>query len=148
MEFSLRTKSQILLASLLLSVCPALAQNATATALVASGVDSYIKGDASAGMKAWLKGSALEGNTQAMSQANVLRQVEDFYGKPEGFELVAERTLSTHCKVLYFTINYIKGPLFCRFQLFEMKSGGWIATEVKFNTEATTVFPSTLTDPR
>jgi len=141
-------KMAVFLPGALLCASPVQAQDTPEKALIASGVEAYVNGDATAAMKVWLKGSALEGNTQAMSQANNLHQVEDFYGKPQGFDLIAARTISAHCRLVYFAINYTKGPLFCRFQLFETAPGRWVATEVKFHTEVTNVFPSSMTDPR
>jgi hypothetical protein len=123
------------------------AQGSTIAALVKKGVDAYVKEDATAAMKAWVGGSALEGNTQAMTQANMLRQVEDFYGKPTGFDVVAEVTLSPRARLLYFAINYNRGALFCRFQAFEAKPGQWVVNEVKFHTEANNIFPSSLLAP-
>jgi hypothetical protein len=115
----------------------------SARALVESGAAAYLKDGATAAVNAWLKGSALEGNTQAMSQANTLRQIEDFYGKPESFETISESTISARSKMILFVINYQKGPLFARFQVFQLPAGNWVSTEFKFQTEAAQIFPNT-----
>jgi len=117
------------------------AQQPTARAMVESGSTAYLKDGASAAVGAWLKGSALEGNTQATSQANSLRQIEDFYGKPEGIELISESAISKRSKVILAVINYEKGPVFARFFSYQLKNGNWILTEFKFQTEANLIFP-------
>jgi hypothetical protein len=114
----------------------------TARQLVESGASAYLKDGASAAIAVWIKGSGLEGNTQATSQANTLRQIEDFYGKPESFETVLESNVSTKSKIVLFVLNYQKGPLFARFQVFQLASGQWVATEFKFHTEAAQLFPN------
>ena len=122
---------------------PAMAQAPSARAHFELGASAYLKDGASAAVTAWLKGSALEGNTQATSQANTLRQIEDFYGKPEGFEVISESTVSPKTTMVLAVINYQKGPLFARFQTYKLSSGLWVATEFKFHTEAAQIFPNT-----
>jgi hypothetical protein len=117
------------------------AQQASARAAVEAGSDAYLKDGASAAVAAWLQGSALEGNTQATSQANSLRQIEDFYGKPESIEFTAENTISDRAKLLLAVINYEKGPVFARFFAYQLKNGSWILTQFQFQTEANAIFP-------
>jgi hypothetical protein len=122
----------------------AMAQAPSARALVEAGAAAYVKEGATAAVAAWLKGSALEANTQATSQANSLRQVEDFYGKVESFEVLSEYSLSAKSKLVLFVINHQKGPLYARFQVFQLPSGNWVATEFKFHTEASQLFPNSV----
>ena len=122
----------------------AIAQSQSARALVEDGASAYLKDGATAAINVWLKGSALEGNTQATSQANTLRQIEDFYGKPESYETISESTLSAKSKLVLFVINYQRGPLYARFQVFQLPSGKWVSTEFKFQTEAANIFPAPL----
>jgi hypothetical protein len=133
------------LMSLVIAPCVQAQQTAdSAKALVESGVNAYIRGDAAAAVKAWLKDSAMEGNTQSLSQANILRQIEDFYGRPQGMDLLKEVTLSSHSHLLYFSLNFEKGVAFARFQAYRTGGGKWVMTEFKFNTDASQVLPSSL----
>jgi hypothetical protein len=106
------------------------------------GARAYLSDGASAAITAWLKGSALEGNPQATSQANTLRQIEDFYGKAESYEVISESVVSPKTTLVLAVINYQKGPLFARFQTYKLTSGAWVATEFKFHTEAAQIFPN------
>ena len=107
-------------------------------------VEAYLKGDAAAAMREWVKGSFMESNPQAMSQANSLRQIEDFYGKPQGYDLVKEATITPRAKTVYFTLNFERGIAFARLNAYRKDDGTWITTSLFFHTEAPQVFPSSL----
>ncbi|MGD9596873.1 MAG: hypothetical protein AB7G76_10855 [Steroidobacteraceae bacterium] len=115
-----------------------------ATALLERGIAAYLKADATAALREWVKGGAMEANTQALSQANVLRQIEDFYGKPQGYDLVHESILSSRARTLYFTINYETGLSFGRLTVYRKDDGTWVTTSFLFHTEAAQIFPASL----
>jgi len=133
-----------LLAFFLLSGAMSYAQPTTARALVEAGAAAYVKEGASAAVQVWVEGSALQGNTQALSQANSLRQIEDFFGKPIGFEIITDNPIGSRSRMVLFVINYQKGALFARFQAYQVDGGRWVTTEFKFQTEAANVFPPQL----
>ena len=116
----------------------------TATGVVQRGLDAYLKEDASAAVRGWLRGSALENNPQATTQANALRQIEDFYGKPESYQVLGEHAISERSRMVYFVINYAKGPAFARMQVYRLGSAEWVSTEFRFHTEAAQVLPNHL----
>ena len=138
----MRSIQLLLFAAITSATCAAHAQAPSAKAHFEAGASAYLKEGASAAVAAWLKGSALEGNTQATSQANTLRQIEDFYGKPESFEVVSESAVSARSTLVLAVINFQKGPLYARFQVFKLPTGAWVATEFKFHTEAAQLFPN------
>jgi hypothetical protein len=106
------------------------------------GLDAYLKGDASAAVNGWLQGGALENNPQALTQANSMRQIEDFYGKPVSYQMLGEHSISERARMVYFVINYAKGPAFARMQVYQVGSGQWVSTDFKFHTEAAQVLPA------
>ncbi len=114
-------------------------------ALVESGITAYMQEGPEAAMAAWLKNSALEGNSEASGQANSLRKVGEFYGKIEGFDILHEHAMSPRTRMVVAVIHYEKGPLFLRVQTYQTKAGAWVATEFNFNTNAIDVMPDTLT---
>lgn len=127
----------------------ALAPNAdaaeqTALTVVQNGMTAYLKDGPEAAIKAWLKGSGMEGNTQALTQANSLRQIEDFYGKPESYDVISDTKLSPRSRMILFTVNHHKGIVFGRFQVYQTKSGSWVATEFKFHTDAAMLLPASM----
>ena len=116
----------------------------TSKGVVQRGLDAYVNTDASGAVKAWLKGSALETDPRATSQAHALRQVEDFYGKVESYQLIAEYEVSERSRMVYFVVHYAKGPAFGRMLVYRTASGEWVSTEFRFNTDAAQVFPPQL----
>lgn len=116
----------------------------TPKSFVERGLAAYATQGATAAINTWIKGSALEGNTLATTQANSLRQIEDFYGKPQGGEVLKEVPLSERVRVLYFTVTYEKGVAFGKFQAYRQGDGTWIATSFFFHTEAAQIWPASL----
>ncbi len=114
----------------------------TPLSVVTRGLDAYLSGGPRQAIESWVKGSALEGSKEVMSQANVLRQVEDFYGKYEGYEVVDNHRISKRVHMILFIMNYTRGPLFARIQAYRSTSGEWVATDFKFHTEASVIWPS------
>ncbi len=138
----MRTFATVLATALLVLSQHADAQSATPRQQFEAGAAAYLKEGAQAAIATWLKGSALEGNIQATSQVNGLRQIEDFYGKAESYEVLAEHKLSERSVVVLGVINFQKGPMYSRFQTYKLANGGWVTTEFKVHTEATQLFPN------
>lgn len=139
-------KNSLLAAFLLTSlvVHNADAEEQTAMTVVQNGITAYLKDGPEAAIKAWVKGSGLEGNTQALTQANSLRQIEDFYGKPESYDVISDKVLSPRSRMILFTVNHQKGIVYGRFQVYRTKSGSWVATEFKFHTDAAMLLPASM----
>jgi len=83
----------------------------------------------------------MDGSKDALSQANVLRQVQDFYGAYQSYDVVSLRDTSPHINVIYLVLNYEKGPLFAKFVLYRADTG-WILTSFNFNAKEEAIFPT------
>ena len=57
-------------------------------------------------------------------------------------EVMSENKVSDRSALLLGVINYQKGPLDARFQVFKLASGGWVVAEFKVHTDAAQLFPS------
>ena len=108
--------------------------------VVEAGLKAYKAEGAQAAIKEWAKGSPFENNPQALSNANVLKQIEDLYGSYLGFEPVQVHDVSPGTQIVYFVMNYAKGPLFARFVLFRTGSQS-VVVSFKFHTDVEQVFP-------
>jgi hypothetical protein len=86
----------------------------------------------------------MRGDTNVLSQANMLRQIEDFYGAVKDGDIVREVTISARSRVVYFAINYDNGVSFARLQTYRRHDGAWIATGFFIHTEAAQVFPAAM----
>jgi hypothetical protein len=103
-------------------------------AVINSGLDAYKSKGPDEAVKAWIKGSPLEGSKDALSQANSLRQIQDFYGAYQSSDVVSTRELSPKTRILYLVMNYESGPLFAKFVVYRTDKG-WILTSFNFNTK-------------
>jgi hypothetical protein len=109
--------------------------------IVLSGLDAYKAEGADAAIRAWIKGSPIDGSKDALSQANVLRQIQDFYGSYKTFDIISTRDLSPSIKIIYLALNYEKGPLFAKFVVYQTDQG-WILTSFNFNTKEDLILPA------
>ena len=134
---------RILIITILLFSNTVFATNKTAEDLIVSGLTAYQNTGARSAIEAWIKGSGLEGSKEALSQANTIKQIEDFYGTYESYEIVKSHKISKRSTLVQFVMNFSKGITYVRFQAYKTKSGNWVATEFKFHTEATQVWPTT-----
>lgn len=109
--------------------------------VVLSGLESYKAEGPEAAIKAWLKGSPIEGSKDALSQANMLRQVQDYYGAYKSFDLIRSRNISPTTRIVYIVMDYEKGPLFAKFVVYKAEEG-WIIPSFTFNTKEELIIPA------
>ncbi len=114
----------------------------TAEGIVENGLNAYKNKGAKSAMGAWVKGSGLENSKAALSQANALLQIEEFYGPYESHEIIKTHKISRRSKMILFVMNYKKGIAYGKFQAYKSSKSGWVATEFKFHTEAAKVWPA------
>ncbi len=108
--------------------------------VVVSGFDAYKEKGPEEAVRAWIKGSGIDGSKEALSQANNLRQVEDYYGKYLGFEVVKTQDISPKSKAIYIVMDYEKGPVFAKFVTYRTEQG-WVLAYFNFNTKEELIFP-------
>jgi hypothetical protein len=108
--------------------------------VILSGLDAYKAEGPEAAIRAWIKGSPIEGSKDALAQSNVLRQIQDFYGSYKSYDVISARILSPNIRILYLGLNYEKGPLFSKFIIFQTAQG-WILTSFNFNTKEELILP-------
>ena len=113
-------------------------------ALVENGLKAYISNGAKAAIVEWIKGSGMDGSTQALSQAGALTQIEAYFGDVEGYEVLGVNEITKRSSMTLFVINYQKGAAYGRFQSYKKSDGTWVVTEFNFNTEAVQAWPSTV----
>jgi hypothetical protein len=138
------SNSSLILAVLFFLSTGAVAQETSSQSLVERGADAYVADGPEAAIKVWIAGSGLEGNTQALTQANMLRQIEDYYGKPQGIDIIKRSRISPRSEIIYFAVNYAKGIAYGRFQAYRKMDGEWISTEFRFHTQANEILPPAL----
>jgi hypothetical protein len=108
---------------------------------IQAGMDAYKAEGPEAAIKAWIKGSALEGSRDALTQANGLRQIGDYYGNYKAFEVSSSRTISPSTRIFYLTLEFEKGPAFAKFVIYKATED-WILVSFNFNTKPELILPS------
>jgi hypothetical protein len=109
--------------------------------IILSGLDAYKEKGPEEAVKAWIKGSGIDGSREALSQANNLRQIQDFYGSYQTFEVISSKDIAPKSRVFYLALDFEKGPLYARFKVYKT-DGGWILTSFTFNTDEEKVLPA------
>ena len=111
---------------------------------VIEGFKAYEKDGPKAAIERWVKGSVLEGNREALSQANMFRQIEDFYGPFENYELIKSVPIGSRSSVYLIIINFKSGPLYARFFAYKKSNGDIVNQSFNFHTEVDNVWPAYL----
>lgn len=117
----------------------------TIAPVIVSGLDTYKAKGPEEAVKAWLKGSPLEGSKDALTQANNLRQIQDYYGSYVGYDLFSVRKISPSTQVQYLVLNYESGPVFAKFLIYK-KQQGWVMISFFVNTKEDVILPPYLAD--
>ncbi|ALS98734.1 hypothetical protein [Lacimicrobium alkaliphilum] len=110
--------------------------------ILSAGFEAYESGGPKSAIESWIKGSALEGSKDALAQANMFRQIEDYYGKYLGYDLFKSNNLGPKSNLYLITMNYEKGILFAKFFTYKPIDKNDILVNFKFHTETDMVWPS------
>jgi hypothetical protein len=116
------------------------AAGAVAPPIVIAGFDAYKSKGPEDAVRTWIKGAGIDGSKEALSQSNNLRQIEDYYGKYQNFEVVKVQTISPKTQAVYVVMDYEKGPVFAKFMVYRTDQG-WVLAYFTFNTKEELVFP-------
>src|SRR6185295_9712262 len=108
--------------------------------IIMNGLNVYKEKGPNGAVVEWLKGSPVEGQKNALSQANSLLQVEAFYGNYQSVELINIKDITHTSKIVYVQLNYENGPVFAYFVLYK-KGDGWIITSFQFHTDPAAILP-------
>jgi hypothetical protein len=109
--------------------------------IITLGFDAYKFGGPVAAIKAWVKDGPLEGNRDALGQADTLRQAQASLGSFRSFELISGRTMSPSTRIVYMTLDYERGPVFAKFSIYRTDEG-WIVTAFAFSTDEDQILPA------
>jgi hypothetical protein len=94
-------------------------------------------------INALVRGSPMEGNQVIRKQVLILEKLERYYGAYLSYDIVHINTLSDSTRLIYFMLNYEKGPVFGRLTAFRNGDRETI-TSFQFHTKAEEIFPEPL----
>ncbi len=109
--------------------------------IISNALEKYQKEGADHLIPNLLLGSPIEGDKQALSQANLIRQIETFYGKYQKAELFKIVTITQSTTLVYFVMKYEKGPLYGSATVFN-HNGKEVIPTFNFHTDIQNIFPS------
>jgi hypothetical protein len=109
--------------------------------IIISGLNAYKEKGPDEAVRAWIKDSAIDGSKEALTQANNLRQIQDYYGAYRGYELISAIDITPKTKVVYLIIDFDKGPLFAKFVVYRPDQV-WILVNFNFNTKTESILPT------
>jgi hypothetical protein len=110
--------------------------------ILESGFKEYGKQGSRAAITAWIKGSSIDNNQDAISQSNQLNYIEDFFGPYEGYDLFKSNSLGPRSHLYLITINFGKGVVYAKFFTYKDKTGKEVVQTFNFNTEVDKVWPA------
>lgn len=124
------------------AVAPEHVQKAEIQRVIVSGLDAYKEKGPEEAVRTWIKDSPIDGSKEALTQANMLRQIQDYYGSYKSFDLISSKGITDRVRVTYLVLNYEKGPLFAKFVTFRSEASTWLLTSFNFNTRPEVILPS------
>jgi len=139
----------VVVAALLVTTClvpPAYAADGKATNVprpFSQALSTYKKEGISGFMTALVNGSPLEGNREMRQQEQVLEKIEAYYGHYQSYDILRINKLSESTRLIYFLLNYEKGPVFGTLTAFKNGDRETI-TSFQFHTKAEEIFPDSL----
>jgi hypothetical protein len=140
-----RSASALLLTLVALQFATRLsAEEPSGPPIIATGFNAYKTEGPQAAVKAWLKGSPLEEDKEAINNANrTLNEMHDLFRPYKSFDIIERHRMTPSIEMLYVAINYERAPMFGKFLVFR-RADSWIVTTFTFNTNADKVLPASL----
>ena len=111
--------------------------------IVGDGLEKYQFSGAAVAVSVWLQFAGPRVQERGAGYIEALRVAEGVYGKFIGYHVVSIRKLTPATDIVYLVLNYERGPLFARFEVYEHKNTDYV-TEFSTGFSPTTVFPEKL----
>jgi hypothetical protein len=106
--------------------------------IILSGFDSFKSAGADEAVRVWLRNSPLDSNQE--SYVGVLHSTISSFGLYRAWEPITVRSISPSVRIVYLTLDFDRGPLFAKFEMYR-SDGGWIVTGLILNVNETQVLP-------
>lgn len=103
----------------------------------------YKNGGLQGFINALVKGGPLAGNQEMRQQVVILEKIEKYYGAYQSYDILLVNPLSDSTRLIYFLLNYDKGPVFGMLTAYKNGNDESITSFV-FHTKAEKIFPETL----
>ena len=132
---------------LLFSICFSPANSSVKTSDIPQPLTTalavYKNGGLQGFINALVKGGPLAGNKEMRQQVAILEKIERYYGAYQSYDILLINQLSDSTRLIYFLLNYDKGPVFGVLTAYKIGNEESITSFV-FHTKAEKVFPEAL----
>lgn len=136
----------VLMHSLFLTASPIKAEEVVPKA-VAAGFALYKTDGPEKALKAWIKDGPFDGRKEALAPAEILTQIETFYGGYKGYQLLHSVSVGETVRLLYMLLNFEKGPGFACFTVYKTEKD-WVVSNLDFNIKAEILLPESVLSKR
>jgi hypothetical protein len=141
---SIRTGAMLLIVSSVPATMSA--QEPAVPTVVAEGLDLLVAGRPADAVARWGRAWTGADTAQAATLLSSLEDLGELLGRVHGFDLVEAFEIGPNISRLYIVIRYDKQPLYAFFFVYRPRRE-WQVNAVRWNTDATAVFPASLTSP-
>jgi hypothetical protein len=100
--------------------------------IVRSGFTRYKADGAQAAITAWMVGSPIALGEQPEREVRALRQFESRFGAYQDFHVVRIVTISPTTQMIYLQLDYLNGPAFGKFLVYQARETTWNITSFSF----------------
>ena len=133
----------LVVCALLLSPAQASVKTTDIPGQLINALTVYKKDNIRGFITALVRGSPLEGHQEMSMQVLVLEKIEKHYGAYQSYDILHINKLSDSTRLIYFLLNYKKGPVFGKLTAFKDGERETI-TAFEFHTKAEKIFPDAL----
>jgi hypothetical protein len=139
-------KTLALLLAMVLSTCAMAVTPPDAGQLppvVRSGLAAYKADGAQAAINAWMIGNPIALNEKLQHEVVTLRHFEELFGAYQDFHVVRIVTISPTTQMIYVQLDYLKGPAFGKFLVYQAKDS-WNIVNLAFGVDPEAVWDHSL----
>jgi hypothetical protein len=125
------------------AVAPSEAANGSLPDAVVRGLDALRLYGPEAAMTAWMRDSPIAGSQAVLEQTTALKGAVAPYGNGLGYQLIHTKTLTPRTGLYYLSLEFERGPVFCRLLAYQSKSAS-VVVGIAFDTDPTKLLPQEL----
>ena len=129
----------LLLATALSTCAMAAPDVANLAPIVRSGLAVYKADGAQSAITAWMVGSPIALSEKPQREVQALQRFEGLFGAYRDFHLVRIVAISPTTQMVYVQLDYLKGPAFGKFLVFQTKEA-WNIVNFSFGTDPEVVW--------
>ena len=140
----MKTRSTLVLLIVLLVSAPfTRAQNQPGIPdIINQGFNAYAQTGMNSAVQLWLQNSLLDRATLMKTEMAALKQADATYGLFEKGEIIRQVALTPRVTRYYLVLYYERAPLWAYFDLYKLRGGNQVISDLYFNNKVQVILPS------